>query len=179
MRIARSFNGLKTRTPTLAVAARAFRSKNKGLVASLFPRNSVWDSLDVFGPTFTGAALGPVFANVFSPKTDITETADSFKISLDLPGLKKEEVRVSVSRDGVLTIEGERKQESEKDEDKDGVKIHRTEKSYGKFVRRFELPSGAEPSSIDVSFKDGVLEITVPKPKEEKEKRDEQVLEIK
>jgi HSP20 family molecular chaperone IbpA len=99
MRIARSFNNATVRAPALAVAARGFRSKSKGLVASLFPRNSVWDSLDVFGPTVAGSALGPVFANVFSPKTDITENESGFKISLDLPGLKKEEVRVSVSRE--------------------------------------------------------------------------------
>jgi HSP20 family molecular chaperone IbpA len=166
MRLARS-----TR-PITTPMARGFKSKS---LANLFPRNIG----DVFEKSFFEPSLGLLpFATVFSPKTNLSETETHFKISVDLPGLSREEVRVSVSRDGVLTIEGERKQEQDKDEEKDGVKFHCLEKSYGKFVLRFELPSGCEPSSIEVTFKNGVLEVCTPKPKGSAP-YDDLVLEIK
>ncbi len=182
MRIARSVAGNRVAGPVATAATRGFKS-NKSLAKSSFPRQSIFDAFDspLFGlaPTLAGSMFGPSFSSMFSPKTDLSETSDHFRISVDLPGLKREEVRVTVSKDNVLTIEGERKQESEKEEEgKEGAKIYRSEKSYGRFMRRFELPFGVEASAIEVSFKNGVLEVLVPKPKGAP-KQDEQVLEIK
>jgi HSP20 family protein len=124
--------------------------------AGLFPR--VWEP---FGDnSFLGSS---VFPADFVAKTDVSETDKDFKISVDLPGMKRNEIKVSVSKDGVLTIEGERRQENSKEEDQDGVKFHRVEKKYGHFSRRFDLPPGTDPATVQVSFKDGVLVVSVPK----------------
>jgi HSP20 family protein len=82
-------------------------------------------------------------------------------VRADLPGLKKEDVTVDVE-DGMLAISGERRDEHE--EDRDGY--YRSERSYGRFYRAVPLPDGANAEQIDASFNDGVLEVTVPAPKE-------------
>jgi HSP20 family protein len=81
-------------------------------------------------------------------------------VKADLPGLKKEHVKVSLD-DGDLVLEGERRQES-KVEEKDFV---RSECSYGSFYRRVPLPEGVDASKISAKVSDGVLEVTVPMPK--------------
>lgn len=100
----------------------------------------------------------------FVPKLNITESDSGYLVSVDLPGLKKENISVTVGRDNVLIITGERKEETERDEGEGESKVHVQEKSYGKFTRRIELPSGTDASKIQVQFKDGVLNIDVPKP---------------
>jgi HSP20 family protein len=106
-----------------------------------------------------------VFDQIFSndvftwqPAIDVIEEKDRFTLRADLPGIKKEDIKVSVE-DGVLTIEGERKTEKEEQ----GKQLHRIERMYGRFVRVLNLGNAVEYNKIDAFYKDGVLEVTVPK----------------
>jgi HSP20 family protein len=102
---------------------------------------------------------------VWMPLTDIVEDKDNFTLHLDLPGVKKEDVKISFS-DGQLTISGERKQEKETSDSK----YHRVERVFGKYYRSFTLPSKIKEDKIEAEFKDGQLMITVPKAEEAKPK---------
>jgi HSP20 family protein len=89
---------------------------------------------------------------------DIQETDKEYVIKADLPEMKREDVKVEL-RDGALTIEGERKREKE-EKDK---KFHRIEREYGKFVRRFALPTEVDSTKVQAEFKEGVLNVHLPK----------------
>jgi HSP20 family protein len=93
------------------------------------------------------------------PELEITEREGRLKIHVDLPGLKKEEIAVTVI-DGYLTIEGERKYATE---EKKNEWVH-TERTYGKFARTVALPEGVKPAEIAATFENGVLEVVVPLP---------------
>ncbi|MCK6619542.1 MAG: Hsp20/alpha crystallin family protein [Calditrichaceae bacterium] len=100
------------------------------------------------------------------PNMDVQEDKDRFTISMELPGLSKADVILTV-REGVLTIEGERKQEDEKE----GVNYHRVERRYGKFLRSFQLPVRVQEDKIEAVFKEGVLTVQIPKAEEVKPKQ--------
>jgi HSP20 family protein len=102
---------------------------------------------------------------VWMPLTDIYEDKDKFTLKIDLPGIKKEDVKISYTN-GNLNISGERVQESE---NKD-AKCHRMEKSYGKYFRSFSLPELIQADKINAEFNNGLLTITVPKAEEAKPK---------
>ncbi len=102
---------------------------------------------------------------VWMPLTDISENKDSYTLRLDLPGVKKEDVKISFT-DGQLVISGERKQEKETSESK----YHRVERAYGKYFRSFTLPTKIREDKIEAEFSDGQLIITVPKAEEAKPK---------
>jgi HSP20 family protein len=104
-------------------------------------------------------------ATEWSPAADISETDAEYVVKADLAGVKREDAKVTVA-DGVLTIEGERRQEKE---DK-GEKSHRIERFYGSFSRSFALPENADAAHIRAESKDGVLVVHVPKLKVEKAK---------
>ena len=95
------------------------------------------------------------------PDVDMLQRNNELVIRADLPGLSKDDVKVDVTEDAV-TIQGERKREHE--EEKGGV--YRSERSYGSFSRMIALPEGAITDQAKASFKDGVLEITMPAPPE-------------
>ena len=99
------------------------------------------------------------------PVVDIKENKDEFTVSAELPGMKKEDVHITFS-DGKLVIEGERKKEQEEKE----ANYHRVERSYGKFSRTFQLPSGIQANKIAADFKDGILKVKLPKSEEVKPK---------
>lgn len=101
----------------------------------------------------------------WAPSVDIIEDEKEWLVKAELPEVKKEDVKVTVD-DGVLTITGERKFEKE-EKDK---KYHRLERSYGNFVRSFALPDGADGSKINAEFKDGVLNVHLPKTEKAKPK---------
>lgn len=94
----------------------------------------------------------------WAPAVDITESGDAFHITTELPGVSKEDVKVSV-QDGVLTIQGERNVESKEEE----FKRHRIERLYGHFSRSFTLPEHVDDQNIKASYHDGLLELTLAK----------------
>jgi HSP20 family protein len=102
---------------------------------------------------------------VWMPLTDIYENKDNFSLKVDLPGIKKEDVKISFTN-GKLNISGERIQE---EETKD-AKCHRIEKSYGKYFRSFNLPELIQADKINAEFNNGQLTITIPKAEEAKPK---------
>src|SRR5262245_49056883 len=103
--------------------------------------------------------------STWEPAVDISESAEEFLISADLPGLSKDDVKISYE-DGVLTIRGEKKQEKETKE----KNYHRVERSYGMFERSFRLPSRIEVKAIEAKFNDGVLNLRLPKAEDAKPK---------
>ena len=104
------------------------------------------------------AAEGSTATAEWAPAVDIKEEADKFVIHADIPGVKPEEIDISME-DGVLTIKGEKKSESKTE--KEGYK--RVERTYGSFYRRFSLPDTANAAAISASSKHGVLEVVIPK----------------
>jgi HSP20 family protein len=94
------------------------------------------------------------------PAVDIIEKKDRFLLKVELPEVKREDVKVSVDN-GVLTISGERRMETD-EEDKDS-QHRRVERLYGSFSRSFTLPEEADENGIDAAYKDGMLTLTIPK----------------
>lgn len=94
----------------------------------------------------------------WAPAVDITEDDKEYLVKADLPEMKKEEIKVNVE-EGVLSISGERKTEKEEKE----KKVHRIERSYGTFTRSFTLPEDADGAKITAEFKEGVLNVHLPK----------------
>ena len=113
----------------------------------------------VFGeaPVRQPEGNGLFFAD-WAPPVDIQETEKEYLIKAELPEMKKEDVKVDLL-DGVLTIEGERTQEKEEK----GKKFHKVERSYGKFVRQFALPTEVDATKVQAEYKDGVLNVHLPK----------------
>jgi len=105
-------------------------------------------------------AAGPAHVNLV-PSMDVTETDKEIVIAAEMPGLERKDVDISIE-DDVLTIRGEKKVETKKD-DKD-KNYHITERSYGMFYRALQLPPGVEPSKVQATMSNGVLKITIPKP---------------
>jgi HSP20 family protein len=99
------------------------------------------------------------------PPVDITEDEKEYIIRTELPGVKKEDVKVTVEG-GVLSITGERKVEKEEKE----KKYHRLEPSYGRFIRSFTVSEGASSDKVVAEFKDGVLSVRLPKDEKAKPK---------
>jgi len=97
----------------------------------------------------------------WAPMADVSETDGEYIIKAELSEVRKEDVNITV-QDGVLTLSGERKQE-QRDESE---KVHRIERFYGSFARRFALPENADEQGIRAECRDGVVVIHVPKQKE-------------
>ncbi|HHD63525.1 MAG TPA: Hsp20/alpha crystallin family protein [Desulfobulbaceae bacterium] len=101
-----------------------------------------------------------------TPSVDIFEEGDEVVVKADIPGVKKNDLDVTMTENS-LTISGEKKQEK-KVKEKD---YHRVERSYGSFSRSFRLPENVNGSKAKAEFKDGVLEVRLPKTKESKQKK--------
>ena len=97
------------------------------------------------------------------PAVNILEKQDAMVITADLPGLKAEDVEVTVEQ-GTLSIRGERKLE----EKQEGETLHRVERVYGLFERTFTLPNTVDPTKIEARFKNGEMTLTLPKREESK-----------
>lgn len=94
----------------------------------------------------------------WKPTVDIHETPEHYMVNAELPGVRKEDVNLSLEG-GVLTLTGERKSETETKD----LKAHRIERSYGRFERSFALPETVDPDRVLADFKDGVLAIKLAK----------------
>lgn len=108
-------------------------------------------------PAFRTRTVGEALAWV--PEIDVFERENRLVTKIDLPGLKKEEVKVEVT-DHVLTISGERRREVEEKKEH----VYRCEREYGQFVRTIPLPEGVGLEDVKATFNDGVLEVTMPLP---------------
>ncbi|KAL1348371.1 hypothetical protein HN51_024364 [Arachis hypogaea] len=128
----------------------------------------VWDPFqDIFSVAMSGpnaSASAREASAIASTRVDWKETPEAHVFNVDLPGLKKEEVKVEVEDGRVLQISGERSREQEQKDDR----WHRVERSTGKFMRRFRLPENANMDEIRAAMENGVLTITVPKVEEKK-----------
>ena len=102
-------------------------------------------------------------AGAWCPAVDILESKDSYLIRAELPGMRNEDLKTEVN-DAILTVSGERKF----DEPADGVEYHRVERVAGKFSRSFYLPQTVKHDDIKATYRDGILEVQVPKADEAK-----------
>jgi HSP20 family protein len=129
---------------------------------------SLQDSINrLFHDAFPRSLAEEDFAvSAWKPVVDIYDKDDAIVIHAELPGVKKEEVSIEV-KDNVLTIQGERADVKEVNEDS----YFRKERIFGSFQRSFTLPSAINPENIKAVFKDGVLQIEIPKPEEQKPKQ--------
>ena len=94
----------------------------------------------------------------WDPALDIEETGKEYVVVVDLPAVKKEDIKVRV-HGGVLTTEGERRLKKEAKE----RTYHRLERQYGRFIRRFRLPSAVDAAAVRAEYRDGVLQVRLPK----------------
>lgn len=115
---------------------------------------------------FNDDFFGRKWNSTFSPKVDIAETDKAFEIQFHIPGMKKEDINIDISDDR-LTVSGERKFEQEKNE----KNYHSLESHYGSFSRSFYLPDNIEVEKVEASYKDGILNLNVPKDAKKETKR--------
>jgi HSP20 family protein len=122
------------------------------------------DDMDRLFDTFFGRT--PQEADGFwSPTIDIEEDSENYCVKAELPGMKKDDIKISV-RGNLITLSGERKHTSE-------MKMktfHRIERSYGKFSRTITLPSDVDSDTVKATYKDGILTVILPKPESTKPK---------
>lgn len=141
------------------------------------PEVSVWptfgrlfglrDELDrLFENSFGDLTRGTQLLGVWSPAVDLYEDKDNVTVKMELPGMKREDIDLSL-HDGALTISGERKSE-EKFSD---AETYRTERFVGRFHRTLTLPSQVDPAKVNAVYKDGILTVTLPKVEEAKPKQ--------
>jgi len=101
----------------------------------------------------------------YAPRVDVVENKENFVVRAELPGMKKDEVKLTLENN-VLTLSGEKRHEEKRDENN----YHLQETLYGKFERSFRLTDNVDRSNIAADYKDGVLTITLPKTKESQSK---------
>ena len=104
--------------------------------------------------------------DLWNPAVDLYEKDGHFMIKAELPGVDKKDIKIDL-QDRLLTLSGERTYDNEVKEEN----YYRRERSYGKFQRAFTLPADVDSDKIKAEFKDGVLQIEVPKPEEKKAKQ--------
>lgn len=114
-----------------------------------------WTGLNRTGQLFSG----------WSPALDLYQNSDNFVAVVELPGMRKDDIEISL-HDGNLIISGERKSSSS-----NGEKAERTERYVGSFRRSISLPAPVDPNKVDAKYRDGILTVTMPKAEEAKPKR--------
>ena len=119
---------------------------------------------DPFWPT--GRMDGETGMGMWNPAVDLYEKDDHFVIKAELPGVSKKDIAIDL-KDRVLTLSGQRSYDNEVKEEN----YYRRERSYGKFQRAFTLPADVDSDKITAEFNDGLLQIEVPKPEQQKPKK--------
>jgi HSP20 family protein len=140
------------------------------------PTTSPWRTLDRWSslrddlnnlfelPGWSAMPQAQLFSG-WTPALDLYQTNDDIVAVVELPGMRKEEIEISLN-DGTLTISGERKEETANDD-----KNARTERIPGKFRRSISLPTRVDANKVNASYKDGILTVTLPKAEEVKPKQ--------
>jgi HSP20 family protein len=127
---------------------------------------SVNDRLNRMFEDAFGQGTGTADYGQWAPAVDLKEEENNFVLQADMPGMKKEDMDIHVEN-SVLTLTGERRFEAEAQRES----YHRIERAYGKFVRSFTLPARVKADAITASYKDGILEVVIPKAEESKPKK--------
>ncbi|HEX8154254.1 MAG TPA: Hsp20/alpha crystallin family protein [Thermoanaerobaculia bacterium] len=125
-------------------------------------RTSPFSDLRAFEPFFRFPYFDEAAAAAWNPAVDVTEEGGKIMVKVEVPGVEEKDLRVAFE-DGLLTVTGERQFER-----KDDRNYHRIERQYGSFTRSFSLPRSADPSGITANYRNGVLEIEIPKREESK-----------
>jgi HSP20 family protein len=120
----------------------------------------------LFDTSRVGNEESGLMASDWAPAVDIKEENDRFVIQADVPGVDPKDIDITMEK-GVLTLKGQRVSESQEETEK----YKRVERVRGTFMRRFSLPDTVEADKINAKFKDGVLEVTVPKGEEAQPRR--------
>lgn len=103
-------------------------------------------------------SLNTELTNSFNPKIDVSEDEKHIFIDAEMPGIKKEDIKLTI-HDNILTLKGEKRREEEKKE----KNYYRSERCYGSFTRSFSLPAEVNPEKVDAKFEDGTLKISIEK----------------
>jgi HSP20 family protein len=160
----------------MAEKSKGKKEKTRALVPRRAPSElSRWEGdIDRMFEDFLGRRLRPFWPErwwptasmkLTTPVVDLYEEKDDLVVKAELPGMEKDNIEVTLS-DNRLTIKGEKQQEEEVKKER----YYRSERSYGSFVRTLELPWEAQTDKVKAAFKNGVLEIRLPKPEEAKKK---------
>lgn len=125
------------------------------------PMNDLMSIQDEINRAFDEAWRGrshPAAAGMWWPAVDLTENKNEFKVVAELPGMKREDVKIALT-ENVLTVRGEKRARKEEENES----WHQVERSYGSFERSFQLTCPVEPGKVKARFEDGVLTVTLPK----------------
>ena len=157
----------KKTTETPAVSKEVFQPMFPfGRIFGLSPFAMMREFTDEMDRMFRGNGFETQIQS-WVPTMDVRRCNGSLVVSAELPGVKKEEVKVEIT-DDALVITGERKQEHK--EDHEGY--HRSERTYGSFYRSIPLPEGAKTDQVKADLKDGVLKVSIPMPEVKKNTRE-------
>ncbi len=140
-----------------------FKPQSADVSPALSPGDLLRDFTNLHFPFFPQEKAG---MNTWSPALDVHDDKEAFTVTLEAPGLKKEDFEISY-HDGVLSIAGERKEEKEAKE----RNYFRRERFFGRFSRSVSLPADVQPDKIAAAYKDGVLTVTLPKAEKAKPKQ--------
>ncbi len=121
--------------------------------------SDIFAEMDRMFGNFGQTAVGKTTEAAFSPACEISETETHYQMSVDLPGIKKEDVKIELN-DNTLTISGERKSEKKAGDERN---VKYVEKYYGTFTRSFTLPTTVDTEKIEARYEDGVLSLEIPK----------------
>lgn len=128
--------------------------------------NSI-DPFDQMFNTLLGSSGGARGSLMRAPETDVVETEREIRVTVEMPGLKRENIDIDIENN-VLTIRGEKREERSEGEE---GKYHIAERRYGTFARSFVLPRDVDAENIQARFEDGVLNVTIPKSERARRRR--------
>ncbi len=141
------------------------------------PETTLWSSLEglstlreemnrLLDGSLAGVAGGGGLFGGWSPALDVTQDKENLYVKVELPGVKKEEIEISL-HDGQLTLSGERKEEKRESEGE----TFRSERTFGKFHRTVSLPVPVDAQRVKATYRDGILQVELPKAEEAKPKQ--------